>query len=261
MVKGISQIDFVVAAGVFIIVVIFVLNFTTNFITPQKEIIDISTLRSRANSLLDMASDEKSELSLETTAYRFNIKLESTIRMLINESFYPQYYPVNLESEFVRFRFGLLNFSKADFNSTSIYLNGTRLQSKVQGDLVTTATSIKINEIKLLEVYFDDDSNFTSQSVSIVGSNFFNEITYPVETIRLIQNRKLHNIMSMDYSNMRKTVGGEFRIELEDKETHEVISIGAEPRSRGDVVVLSKNVLFQDETAGIKKGEMRVYTW
>src|SRR3972149_6415629 len=55
LLKGISMIDFMIAAGIFLLVFAFLINYMTGYMTTPKGTADVSRLRSEAFSLLSIA--------------------------------------------------------------------------------------------------------------------------------------------------------------------------------------------------------------
>lgn len=256
--KGISQVDFIVAAGIFILAVSFSVNYTIDFLIQPKEVADVATLRARAANILDAVSNENTALSLQTTGYRFVIKVQNTQNFLINDS----NLITDLPSEIVKFSFGLFNFTHADYNSTAIYFNGTRFTYRKFLDRILFNISIGSFKSKNFTVYFDDDSNFTNSSIApVIGSNMLKEVTTPLEPVKIFQYRKIQNLMNANYTQLKMLAQGDFKVEIIDSKTQEMFEIGGAKRERGDVVVLSKEIIFQDATADIRNGELKVYTW
>jgi hypothetical protein len=133
--KGAGQIDYIIAIGIFIILLGVTITYLTNYFTIVEDPIRVITLRSEANSLLDIAdrgffpenwTNEiyPDRIGLQSDAYRFFILVNNTQTNLINQS----QAVADIVDELVSFNYTYLGFSGIDYNSTAIY-NGRWLRS------------------------------------------------------------------------------------------------------------------------------------
>ncbi|MFC2143243.1 hypothetical protein ACFLQN_02485 [Candidatus Aenigmatarchaeota archaeon] len=255
--KGVSQIDFVLSVGVFLVAVIIVLGFMTDYVIPIQETSDVEVMRSKAIDLLNLIEKENSELSLFTTMYKFNIKVENSNEYLINAS----HTVGNLNNETVKFNFTLFNLRHGvDPNSVSILDNESNPVPHARNDmLISFLTDIGIYKIKYFTVYFDDDSNFTSTGEEIEGINAINEIVYPIEERKIIQYRKILKMVDYDYQELKNMLGTEFKIELQSYTNF--FEIGGTAPERGDISVIERSVIIQGSDRQIEEGKLRLYVW
>lgn len=255
--KAVSQIDFIVAIGIFLIVMAFVVSYMTDFITPLRDVSNSANIRQRSFVLMSEIESEQSVLSLYTTAFRVKIKLENSGEFLINKS-----HPItDLAKEAVKLNTSKINFSKIDRFSFAIYNESMDyLDYYIAGDLIVFNSSIDAWETKYFYVYFDDDSSFSDNTVEMNASNRLNEIVYPVEEITVLQQKKLQLLQASSYEYLRSIANGDFAIIVDGEDGSRTL-IGEEPPSRKDLTVLEKNVVMQDAGAKIMKGVVRVYAW
>ncbi len=260
-----TQIDYIVAAGVFILVIGFVLYFATDYLTSMRTSMSIMGLRSDAISLLSLAEREfenstgdVKRIGLSTNAYRFWILLNNTQPNLVNQSLTPS----DLSNELVEFNYGQMGFS-ANPQSTSIYENGTEIEREINGDTVSFVSDVDSEEEKWFAVYFDDDSNFTGSSGTVSGTNDVVEKIFAVEKISLIQYKKIQYLGSLNYEALRNTTGVKnFRITIADNSDDEnILDYGGTAPREGNVVSINRYVLFQNETGGIRNGNLIVKVW
>ncbi|MFH0949179.1 MAG: hypothetical protein V1802_01700 [Candidatus Aenigmatarchaeota archaeon] len=253
--KGISQIDFVIAAGIFIVAFGFAINSLSNSMALSEKPGSIALLRSRAVNMVDSLL---SESGIETEAYMLYVNVSNVKERLINKSITS--IIETLRNETVKVNFSLLNISQPDFNSIVVYESGQRLKHNISDTLLRFSTNLNIGQSKIFSVYFDDDSNFTNASGYIRGPNKLNEVVLPVERIHVIQYRKIQGFFE-DYNKLKAYYGGDFRIVIYDKKTGAQIIYGYEPPKKGDVISMSRFVMIQNATADINEAEISVIVW
>jgi hypothetical protein len=257
--KAVSQVDFIVAIGIFLIATIFIVNYMTDFVTPLKEVSESENIRQRAFFLMNTVKKD-SAIGLYTTAYRTSIKIENTRKFLINTS-----HPIiDLNQEALKLNLSKINFTDIDKFSVVVYNDSQRentIDYLISDDLIIFNASIKSDEIKTFYIYFDDDSNFTDRTKYSNITNRLNEIIYPVEQFAVLQYKKIEALSVSDYEYLKSIADGDFRIEILDLATGSTMSIGADAPSHGDVVVLDEKTLLQTEDAQIHDGVLKIYVW
>jgi len=261
-----SQIDYMIAASIFLVVFAFTVNFVTNYYSDVRSTVVISSMKSQALSLLSIAdfefqpnSSQPERLGLKSSAYRFLILVNNTQPYLINQS----QSVVDLANEQASFNLTTLGFPNSDYNSTVIYDINTSSTVSYQRntDLVKFNASINENRHKFFMVYFDDDSNFTGVSSTATDSNNITEKIYPVEEISLIQWKKINELTQLSYGNVKNSTGlqYDFNILLNDLDTGSTImEFGESLPNRGTVVSVERLVIYQNSTAEIKSGKIIV---
>ncbi|MBI5347017.1 MAG: hypothetical protein HZB66_00205 [Candidatus Aenigmarchaeota archaeon] len=261
-----TQIDFIVAAGVFILITGFVLFFTTDYLETIRTSVKIAELRSDAMSLLSLAdrdfeyAPQTTRIGLHSYAYRLWILVNNTQENLVNQSL----APIRLENELVTFSYAQLGFGSVDYNSTAVYENGTHeIARQVSGNTVSFSTAIDASEEKWFLVYFDDDSNFTRSSDNVSGSSNITEKIFPVYKISLVQYKKIQTVESLGYESLRNTTGAKnFRITITDiSDSQNILDFGGTVPKEANVVALDRRVIFQNETGGIRSGDLIVKIW
>ena len=264
------QIDFIIAIVIFISIFATVV-YTVSTYTQKAESTsniemmtdDVATLLSAADygSVPDnwTGTEALYRLGLSTNSYRFEIAVSNNASFLINTS-----QPVrNLVNETVSFNYTSMGFGRIDTNSTEIYSGSEEVPYQIDVDKITFKTDINANAMKIFQVYFDDDSNFSSRSTSITGNNNITEAIYPLEKLKIIQYKQTRALNNSDYASVKNLVGtGDFMLTLTDLSTSSTFfSYGAEVPRTGDVVAMQKYVLFQNSTGGIRNGRLLAQTW
>lgn len=256
--KGIIQIDYIIAAGIFLAVFAFLIHYTTDYYSTTKGIAEIATLRSKAFSLLGMADMDypdldRERIGLHSYAYRLFILLNNTEGNLISGNV------TDLSDEVVEFNLSSI-FSGADYNSTAIYYNENPVPYSRSGDIITFKTDISANQSKFFTIYFDDNSNFTDRSVAISGSNRVGEQIYPVERISLLQYRNLEKLENSNYTAIKNNLGN-LHISIYDLAGNLFFSFGDSVPRKGNIVALQRYILYQNSTAGVNNGKLVVRVW
>lgn len=270
--KGLVQVDFIVAAALFIVVFGLIVQLVTNYFTTAESTAEINTLTGEALSLLGVAdfgytpdgwssSGDVDRLGLASRAYRLYIAVDNSKPFYLNQS----QNATDLTNELVSFLYSDLGFANIDTNSTEIYESGARVPYNINGNNITFRTDISANTAKTFTVYFDDDSNFTSRSAGIDGNNTITETVHFVQPISVLQYRKMQTLNASNYTAVRNSLGvNDFSLLLEDTDTNPVSAFffygGEAPRS-GNVIALPRHSIFQNSTAGIRNGKITVKTW
>jgi hypothetical protein len=260
--KGFSQIDFMIAMGIFLVIFASVVQFTTNFFITLREGTETVSLRSSALDMMYMAdmgfipdnwslADYPKKIGLQTDAYRFFILVNNTLAG-------------NIASELISFNYSDLGFSNIDYSSTSIYDESSNTVAyQISGSNITFNTTMLSSQVKWFTVYFDDDSNFTSMSSSVSGTNNLTETLYPVQEISLLQYRKIMKLNGTDYEKMKNStsMNAGFRITLLNEANSTIFDYGGTLPKSSTIISLKRRVLMQNSTAGIRYGSILVRIW
>jgi len=269
--KGAIQLDYIIALGLFILMLNFMINYMTNFVTVSKESLEVVSLRSKASTLIKTLADyETTWNSSDVSSYPENIGLKTKAYwffVLVNnteENLKTGGNVTSLTNELVRINFTLMNMSP-DLFSAVIYDSSRNLVTyDTDGNTIIFNVDLDINESKWFEVFIDDDSNFTDNTGTVsTALDNITETIYPLRYLDIIQYRKIEKLNSSNASSFASKTGiDRFFIELLDSAGNQVFnfSTGDIPE-RADVIALEKAVVYQNSTAGIEKGKLKVYTW
>jgi len=269
--KGAIQLDYIIALGLFILMLSFMINYMTNFVTVSKESLEVVSLRSKASTLIKTLADYETtwnssdvssypeNIGLKTKAYWFFVLVDNT-----EENLKTGGNVTSLTNELVRINFTLMNMSP-DLFSAVIYDSSRNLVTyDTDGNTIIFNVDLDINESKWFEVFIDDDSNFTDNTGTVsTALDNITETIYPVRYLDIIQYRKIEKLNSSNAASFASKTGiDRFFIELLDSAGNQVFnfSTGDIPE-RADVIALEKAVAYQNSTAGIEKGKLKVYTW
>lgn len=267
--KGFIQIDYVVAFGFFFIVVVFLAQYITGYISTVNEDSEILLVRAEASDLLT-AVDFPSEplnwtnesdvrrIGLHTRSYRMLIAVNNTAPFLINRSAAPE----NMESELVTFNYSELGFQSIDINSTVVYdENNNSLAYQISTTNITFAMPVNSSQVRYATVYFDDDSNFSSRSASVSGTNNLTETIFFPEKIEVMQFRQMQRFMNANYTLVKNATSfrRDFSIKLLDLNNNtNFLSFGGELPRKGNVVAMQRYVLYQNSSGFVKRGRLTV---
>lgn len=270
MSKGFVHIDYIIAIGIIIVIFVLTLLFATDFLAPSQEIAQIESVTTNAFSLLTLVDFPSSptvwndtqlpeRIGLKTKSYKFFIKINNSQNFYINQS----QSPVNLTNELVNFSFSDIGFGGIDINSVSVMDdNNTFVPYEISGSEIRFSVPINTSQARWYTIYFDDDSNFTSQSIPIAATNNITETVFPAERIDTVQYRQLRQLNISNYSLTRNIFLHDFHLKLTDLSTSEIqLDYGAEIPRRGDVVALQRYVIYQNSTAHVNEGRLVVQTW
>jgi len=268
--KGLMHVDYIIAAGIFIVVFGVVVHTTISYFTTAESAADISVLTGHAYSLLSIidygfeppswnGTGSLERLGLATRAYRFVIVVNNSQDFYINQS-----QPVgNLVNELVSFNYS--DIEGVDINSTSVYDGSAEVPYQINGGNITFRTDINANEVKYFTVYFDDDSNFTSKSTAVNGNNTLREYFLAIQPVNVIQYKKIQILNSSNYTSVKDSISGrDFRITLKNIEVTpntNFFTYGADVPRSGNVVSMQRYSIFQNSTAGIIDGKVIIQVW
>ncbi|MBI3190092.1 hypothetical protein HYZ41_00135 [archaeon] len=268
--KGMVQIDFIIATVIFISIFATIVYTVSTYTQTAESTSSIEMLTDQVATILSVSDygvvpgnwtgqETLYRMGLTTKANRFEIAVINNASFLINSS----HSVANLVNELVSFNYTTMGLRNIDINSTEIYSGSSEVQYQIDVDKVTFKTDINANAMKIFQIYFDDDSNFTSRSTSVTGNNNITETIYPIEILKLIQYKQLQALNNSDYATVRDTAGtGEFLLTLTDTTTSETFfTYGAEVPRSGDVVAMQRYVLFQNSTGGIRNGRLLAQAW
>ncbi len=266
--KGSVHVDYIIGMSIMIFLLAIVVIASNTFLTSTTSEKDISVLSAQAIGMLTIADKEHvffgqkniSRLGIYTPAYRITVIVNNTQPYLINQT-----GPlVNLVNEKILLNYASLGFAGVNVNSTVIYNeNSIMLPYNIDGDIVTFRTDINISTFKVFNIYFDDDSNFTSSSSSIAGVNNLTEKIIMVQEVPVVQYKKLLQLNETVYDYTRNITGVQnFKITLLDlKAQNEFFSYGGLIPRKGNIISFQRYVLYQNSSAGVNKGRLRVQVW
>ena len=221
------QIDFVVALGIFVITIFFVIY---AILLPVENISDIE---------------------LKFKAYKVNnrflpnvIGIGYTCTIIANNS-----SPNDIKNEIVKFNYTKLPFS-IDPNSTTIYdENGKKLNYDVNNGVIKFITNLSAYEVKRFYVYFNDDSHFLHKNTGINGNDTINETITALRIIQIVERDKLLSVNATPYSNFSRILNADFNL------TVDTFGYGVEPEGRN--IVSFEQPVFYETEEGIKRGALR----
>jgi len=268
MLKGATQVDYIVSAGIFIVVFGMTVATVTDYYAGVSESTKITTLRSYALDLLD--SLEKAPvppvwtgtpdvLGIGGKAYRFAILVNNTANNYMNDGVTAQ----SLASEIVSFRYAEMG-SDVDVNSTVIYNEtGATVPYSVSGDNVSFTTALDAGQAKWFTVYYDRSSNFTSRSTSVSGANNLTQSVFGVEEIQVVKYREMQKLNGAAYATVTVATGmKDFYLEVFNTVTNATyFTFGNTAPARGNVVSVEKPIIYQNATADIITGKLKVRVW
>lgn len=265
--KGATQVDYVIALGIFIMAFGLIVTLTTDYYTNVTEISKIVVLRSGAIDMMDSLGREPLPLQWTTgpdvlglggSAYSFYILVNNTSPHYNNTGVTAQ----NLSGELVSFNYSQLSI---DVNSTVIYNEtGHIVPYNMSGNIITFNVSVNAGEVKWFTVYYDDTSNFTARNISIQGANNLTEKIYPAREIAVIEYREIQKLQNAAYTSVKSSIGmkDEFSVEVFNTVTNETfMAFGGTAPTRGNVISLERPVVFQNSTAAIIRGKIIVKVW
>lgn len=267
MKKGAIQIDFIIAIGIFIIIFALVIQTVTTFFKTSESTAETYALTAQANRLLSLAdfgmtpgdwngTGIPDRIGLATKAFRFYILVNNSKDFYRNQSM----QQADISSELVSFNYTSMGF-RIDTNSTVVYDGGNQLPYSINSDNISFAVPISAGETKTISVYFDDDSNFTSRSVIITGTDYLTETLLAVQPVWVMQYRKISVLNSSNYDALKEKTG-DFHLKLIDlSDSSAFLDFGGVVPRTGNVVALQRYFLFQNSTAGIRNGKIVVQAW
>ncbi|MBI5061177.1 MAG: hypothetical protein HZB67_02585 [Candidatus Aenigmarchaeota archaeon] len=270
--KGAAELDYIIAIGIFIIIIGVVINYMTNYFTTAEDSIRIMALQTEADSMMrisdfgfypDNWTNESypDRIGLQSYVYRFFILVNNTQSHLLNQS----QNVTSLSAELVSFNYTTLGLTVVDYNSTLVY-NDTDgvIGCSISGDKVTFNASVSANSARWFTVYFDDDSNFTNMSVPVGGTDNIDEKIFAVEKISLLQYEGMQRLQAADYGKIKNSTGMLFdmNINITDVDTGAtVFAFGENVSYESNIVSLQRFVAYQNSTAAIRKGRIITRVW
>ena len=194
-----------------------------------------------------------------TKAYKMFIVVNNTQNYYTNQSL----IVANQPSELISLNYTQFGYI-VDINSTVVYNeSNSSVPYSISSDTINFVANITSGRSMLFTVYFDDDSNFTSRSVTVSGYDNLTEIFYPVEEVRIVQYKRILEINKTSYSLVKNISGiSDFRFRIIDAITNQTfLDYGSLPSSRDNVVALQRYILYQNSTAGVRQGKTIIQTW
>jgi hypothetical protein len=242
------QIDYIVAAGIFILVVGSAIYFATNNLTNVEDEAKLMKLKAAAQVLLsgefDVNISQRPDLFGDIRS--FYVLVNNT-----KQNYLTGEDAIDLEAELVVINFSTLGF---DYNINSTYIDN--ILYEIVADTVRFNISLNANESKWVRIYFDE-TNFTSRTKTVAGVNNLTERIYPVYSFPVVKWNKLLILNQTDYTEMKKFVGFDFNLTVYGAE---IFSYGSSAK-KGDVVALEKPVLVQNSSGSITDGRVVVQVW
>ncbi len=259
--KGFTQMDYMIAVGIFIVVFALVIQIVSNFFADTIQNTNLRVMTSEATDLIGVAEDgfHPTLLGLATSAYRINVRVNNTPQYWYNQALPWE----DIANELVKINFTDFGIS-ADVNSTAVYDDsGNQAAYEISGNMITFVVNVPTGVTKNYTVYFDDDSNFSSQSVSQSGVDNLSEIVSQAEKIYELQYRKIIMLNSSDYSSVKNSTGlpRDFRISVVDNFGGTFFQFGGTVPTAGNIIALRRFILFQNSTGGIRRGYLNVQVW
>ena len=244
-----SQIDYVIAAGVFLAAFLFITAFVSNYASSSFSALQTTDLRESALAVLDsvernQGGSKVTDIGLGTNAYTFQIRLTNTGASAKNDS--------------SSFKLSDVGYGGADRNSVSISDGEAQLPYALGGDLYTFNAEVP-PEDKSITVWFDDDSSFSPHSTTIpTVEDTLSSTLYQVERSRVVQYKLLQALSATQYAGLKE--GFDFRIRLVSVAGSEYFSYGQVP-PQTNVIALQRPILFQTQNAAVIKGYMIAEVW
>ena len=266
--KGLVHVDYIAGMSIMIFLLAVVAIASNTFLTSTTSEKDISVLSAQALGMLSIAEREHvfsgqkniSRIGIYTQAYRVTVIVNNTQPYLVNQT-----GPlVNLINEKIVVNYTALGFSSINVNSTTVYNeNGIMLPYNIDGDTIIFNTDINASTHKIFTVYFDDDSNFTASSSAISGINNLTERIVMLQETPVIQYKKLLQLNETVYDYTKNITGVQnFRLTLLDIKTQtEFFSYGGLTPRKGNIISFQRYMLYQNSSAGVNRGRMRVQVW
>ncbi|MDI6720993.1 MAG: hypothetical protein QMD85_01290 [Candidatus Aenigmarchaeota archaeon] len=267
--KGFIQIDYAVAFGLFFVIIVLIAQYSTNYFSTVRDNSEILLVRSEALDLLSVSDfpmeplnwtneAELKRIGFSTRAYKMLIVVNNTSQFLINRSA----SVADITSELVTFNYSENGFDNIDINSTVIYdENNNSLAYQISTTNITFSIPINASQARNITVYFDDDSNFTSRSASVTGTNNLTETLFFPERVDVMQFKQIQRIMNANYTLVRNATSSrkDFNIILLDVDRNtNFFSFGDDLPRKGNIVALQKYILYQNSSGFVRKGKLTV---
>ena len=266
--KGFIQTDYVVAFGFFFIIVVFITQYVTGYLATVADSSEILLTRSEAVELLSSGDfpmeplnwtneSDVRRIGFSTTAYRMLVMINNTSPFFLNQS----QELADITSELVIINYTRLGFD-IDINSTVVYdENNNSLSYQISTTNITIALPVNASQVRYVTLYFDDDSNFTSRSVSVSGTDNLTEKIFFPEKLDVLQFRQVQKVMNANYTLLKNAtqIGKDFAITILDVDNNtNFMSFGAAMPRRGNVVAFQRYMLYQNSSGFVRKGRLTV---
>ena len=233
-----SQIDFAVAVGLFFTFVAVLIVYLINFMSSYVGITITSELRTVAYDLFTVLFTGKGipedweshaytpvKIGLVTDLYRMPIRITETngtsrnnITINVTVSFDP-----NCINKTWNDTVRLYDADNAPmifqlYNQTFCPGSGQYLNSSDIAFNITLAPS----ETKMLYIYFSPDSSINPADYEVafpINASNYTAQTYPVETLSALSVSKLEALRKLDYDEVVRTIGTEYKFKIEISES------------------------------------------
>lgn len=266
--KGFTQMDYIIAIGIFVVVFALVIQIVTNYFSNITQNTNIRLMTSEGIELLKIADEGYTpgswsgnestlrQIGFETKAYRINVRINNSIGRWYNQGLPWQ----TITNELVKINFTDFGLNP-DLGSVYVYDDdGSEVAHEINGNRVIFRVNIPVNVTKNYTVYFDDDSNFTIQSTAQTGVDNLSEVI-SFDKISVLQYTKMFLLNGTNYTLVKNSTGlqKDFRISIVDNVT--AFQYGGIAPNGGNIVALRRYVLFQNSTGGIRRGYLNIQTW
>ena len=135
---------------------------------------------------------------------------------------------------------------------------------QISGTKITFNISVNAYAVRNFTFYFDDDSKFPEQTISVSGTDNLTETRTRPQEIQLVQWKKLLALNSSNYTRVKNATGmpNDFSVVLIDKGSNAtVLNFGPPPPPSGNVVSFRRFTLYQNSTGAVRRGDMQVKVW
>jgi hypothetical protein len=270
--KGQAQMDYIIAISIIFLVMVFMVNFTTSYVSTIKDSSDAAIIRSQTYYLLGMlergpepanwtqdTSAPLRRMGLRTDAYRFTVELRNEKGYYSDNNRHPQ----NLANETVYINFSRI-YPGADMGSVTIYYNGSEIRYARQDKLVYFNTSVPAHQNRSYNVYFTAGTNITEKNTTLAGDDELTEVIFPVEKIDLLGYENLYSLNQSSVENIINSTGfdREFELVLNDADSNATYwRYGGPVPRRADIHATQRYMLYQNESGGIRPGQFIVKLW
>ncbi|GEM_PF-3138796 len=244
-----AQIDYVIAAGVFLGAFLFLTAFVSNYSNTSFSAILTTNLRESALAMLDgigrdAGGNKITDFGLGTDAFTFQVRITNPGSSTGNDS--------------TSFKLSDVGYPDADENSVSVQDGDTVIPHALAGGNFRFNTDVPPSD-KTVSVWFDDDSNFPTKSSTVPNiADAFNSTLLQVERIRVVSYARLQALNATPYSSVREDFN--FRISLVDRNGIDYYSYGEIP-PEGNVIALQRPAVFQTQGAVYVKGYLIAQVW
>ncbi|MBI4895831.1 MAG: hypothetical protein HY831_05040 [Candidatus Aenigmarchaeota archaeon] len=225
------EVDYLLAIGIFVAVFAFSIAFVSNNVLQEKETIKSDIIKEQAENLFNDISSGKN-ISLISPMYRLYIYAENK-----NSTSVKELITVDLNK-----------YGSNDPYSVSIYdQNNNNYNYAVGTGQIMFSSQISGSSSKSFVLYYDDDSNFPTNSSNVQGNDTIKEQVYGPEKIYVVQNNLLNLL-----KNSNQTVDN-FHIIITDIDGRHLLDYGPTINGR-NVIVKRKPVVIQGNDKILYKG-------